>query len=147
MLGKAANVQLVDDRLTERPLELNITLPVVVGQVGRDALHRRSGVVAPSGRFRSVVAGADGDRSPVGIEQRLVAIEAPVRASRHCSARLEEASSTGAGMIGLESRKSLYPQRMREALDAASRIRPAVGGRFAKAPSPLERAQSAPPRR
>src|SRR5215472_138690 len=68
MPGKAANMQLVDDRLGERPPQRCITLPVISSWVGNDALERRCDIVAWTTRGIPAATRRPGNALPVGIE-------------------------------------------------------------------------------
>src|SRR5215471_13122643 len=75
MSGEAADVQLVDDRVGERPVDRVVVLPVVPVRVGDDALHGGGEVRAWTRRGVAIVPGGNGDGTTVRIEEHLGGVE------------------------------------------------------------------------
>ena len=64
-------MQLVYYGLDKWPLEWQVTLPVVGARIGHDGFHGNCSVARAA-----VVCLRDGDRSTVGIQEKLISIEA-----------------------------------------------------------------------
>ena len=75
MLGESPDMHFVDDRLVERATQLCVTFPIIVGDIGDDALHCMGRVVTCSSARLAVEGLGDCNRSPIGIQQDLFTIE------------------------------------------------------------------------
>ena len=75
MPGKPADMHLVDDRVSERPSQGRIVLPVVGGRINDHALQRRSGIVPWTMCGLPAAPGGPGNAFPIRVEQHLIGVE------------------------------------------------------------------------
>ena len=84
MSREAADVKLVDHRFGERPVQGDVSLPVILAGIGHHALHCHRRVVAWLACGRAVVLVGNRDGETIGVDEQLLGIESkrPFRRER-----------------------------------------------------------------
>ena len=75
MPGEAGDMHFVHYGGGERPLQWNVTLPIVFGGVDHDALHGGCSVLSPLACEVTAIGVGHDDGAPIGVHENLVWIE------------------------------------------------------------------------